>query len=124
MSSRTPIIGNDNSLLGGIIGAVTLVAVNAAVNRWITVSDRAARVLEGRPTTIIENGRFIPGVLRRLSLRPADVEHAIRMQNGDNVDEIATGRMEPSGQLVLSLKYEEQSATKATSLTCARGSTR
>ena len=109
---QNAIIGNDTSVLGGVIGAVTLVAANAAINRWITVSDRAAHVLEGRPTAIIENGRFIPGVLRRLSLRPADVEHAIRTQNGDNIDEIATGRVEPGGQLVLTLKHEEQSATK------------
>ena len=31
---QNAIIGNDTSLLGGIIGAATLVAVNAALNRW------------------------------------------------------------------------------------------
>ena len=41
---------------GGIIGGATLIAVNAALNRWLAVSKRAARVLEGKPTTIIENG--------------------------------------------------------------------
>ncbi|MGI9004834.1 MAG: DUF421 domain-containing protein [Streptosporangiaceae bacterium] len=110
---QNAVIGNDTSLFGGIIGAVTLVAVNAALNWWMTVSDRAARVLQGTATTIIDDGRFIPRALRRLSLRPAEVEHAIRMQNGDDVSEIATGRMEPGGQLVLSLKPEEQSATKS-----------
>jgi uncharacterized membrane protein YcaP (DUF421 family) len=34
------------------------------------------------------------------------------MQNGDNIGEIAAGQMEPNGQLVLTLKAEEQSATK------------
>jgi uncharacterized membrane protein YcaP (DUF421 family) len=57
------IIGNDTSLLGGIIGAATLVTVNALLNRWIAVSERAARILEGRPTTIIEDGRFLPGAV-------------------------------------------------------------
>jgi uncharacterized membrane protein YcaP (DUF421 family) len=52
-------------------------------------------VLEGKPTTIIENGHFLSGAARRLSLRPADVEHAIRVQNGDDVTEVATGVMEP-----------------------------
>jgi uncharacterized membrane protein YcaP (DUF421 family) len=69
-------------------------------------------VLEGKPTTIIEDGRFLPGAARRLSLRPVDVERAIRVQNGDDVTEVATGVMEPSGQLVLTLKTEEQSASK------------
>jgi uncharacterized membrane protein YcaP (DUF421 family) len=109
---QNAIIGSDNSLLGGIIGAVTLVAVNAALNRWLAVSERAARVLEGKPTTIIDNGRFLPSAARRLSLRPVDVERAIRVQNGDNIREVATGVMEPNGQLVLTLKEAEQSASK------------
>ena len=53
---QNAIIGADNGVLGAIIGAATLVAVNAALNRWLAVSKRAARVLEGKPTTIIENG--------------------------------------------------------------------
>jgi uncharacterized membrane protein YcaP (DUF421 family) len=110
---QNAIIGNDTSLLGGIIGALTLVAVNAALNRWIMLSERAARILEGKPTAVIENGRFLPGAARRLSLRPIDVERAIRVQNGDDIKEVATGLMEPNGQLVLTLKEEEQNASKA-----------
>jgi uncharacterized membrane protein YcaP (DUF421 family) len=109
---QNAIIGNDTSLLGGVIGAATLVGINAALNRWLATSARASRILEGTPTTIIDNGQFVPHALRRLSLRPAEVDHAIRMQNGDDVTEIGTGRMEPSGQLVLTLKQEEQNATK------------
>lgn len=109
---QNAIIGNDTSLLGGVIGAVTLVAVNAALNRLVAVSPWAARVLEGKATTIIEDGHFLASAARRLSLRPADVDHAIRAQNGDDLSEIAIGRMEPNGQLVLTLKADEQSATK------------
>src|SRR5262252_121141 len=47
---QNAIIGSDNSLLGAIIGAATLVVVNAGLNRLVAVSDRAARVLEGMPT--------------------------------------------------------------------------
>ena len=36
----------------------------------------------------------------------------MRVQNGDNVTEIGIGRMEPNGQLILSLKPEEQNATR------------
>ena len=109
---QNAVIGSDNSVLGGIIGAVTLVGVNAAVNRWLAISPRASRVLEGRPTTIIEDGRLIPRALRRLSLRPEELDHAVRMQNGDNVSEIGTGLIEPTGQVVLTLKHGEQNASK------------
>jgi uncharacterized membrane protein YcaP (DUF421 family) len=109
---QNAIIGNDDSVSGGVIGAAVLVGINAAANRWLVASPRASRLLEGKPTTIIEDGRFIKGALRRLALRPAEIDHAIRVQNGDDVSEIGNGLMEPSGQLVLSLKPAEQSATK------------
>ena len=110
---QNAIIGNDSSLVGGVIGAATLVTVNAALNRWMAVSDRAASILRGKPTTLIEDGRFLPAAARRLSLRRSDLERAIRVQNGDDISEIATGLMEPNGQLVLTLKKEEQSASKS-----------
>ena len=109
---QNAIIGNDDSLSGGVLGAAVLVVINSAFNRWLAASPRASRVLQGKPTTIIEDGHFIKSALRRLALRPAEIDHAIRVQNGDDVSEIGNGRMEPSGQLVLSLKPAEQSATK------------
>jgi len=69
-------------------------------------------VLEGTATTVIEDGQFIPRALRRLSLRPEEIEHAVRVQNGDDINEIGTGRMEPAGQLVLTLKPADQNADK------------
>src|SRR5664279_4787209 len=109
---QNAIIGNDTSFSGGALGAATLVAVNAAVNRLVARSPRAARILEGRSTTVIENGVPVGPAVRRLALRPQDLEHAVRMQNGDSVDEMQTGVLEPSGQLVLTLKPSEQGATK------------
>ena len=68
---QNAIIGNDDSLTGGVIGAAVLVAINAAFNRWLAASSRASRLLEGKPTTLIEDGHFIKSALRRLALRPA-----------------------------------------------------
>lgn len=109
---QNAIIGNDNSLVGGVVGAVTLVATNAAVN-WLTVvSPTARRLFEGGPITVISHGRVVPHALRRLRLRRADLDHAVRTQNGDDIDEVADGRLEPNGALVLTLKRGEQAATK------------
>ena len=61
---------------------------------------------------MIEDGARVERAMQRLALRPQDLEHAVRVQNGDSVDEMQTGVLEPSGQLVLSLKPGEQGATK------------
>ena len=108
---QNAIIGADNSLLGGVIGAVTLVAVNAAMNRWVASDTRAERLLEGTATTLITDGAFIPGALRRLALRTSEIEHAVRVQNGDSIEEVADARLEPGGQLIVTLKEADQTAT-------------
>jgi uncharacterized membrane protein YcaP (DUF421 family) len=109
---QNAVIGNDDSLVGGAIGAVTLVLVNAAVNRLSVVSGTAERIIEGTPTAVIADGRMIAGALRRLGLRRSELEHAVRLQNGDDVAQVDHGNLEPGGQLVLTLKAAEQGATK------------
>jgi len=110
---QNAIIGNDDSLTGAAIGAVTLVAVNAALSRWLAGDERAVRLLEGTPTTIIRDGKMLTEALRRLALRPGEIEHALRLQNGDDVSDVAVGRLGPDGQLVIELKPSEQNATHA-----------
>jgi uncharacterized membrane protein YcaP (DUF421 family) len=110
---QNAVIGNDTSLTGGVVGAVTLVTVNAAVNRLIASSTTAARIFDGRATTVISDGHILGGALRRLGLRRSELDLAVRVQNGDDISEIGRGSLEPGGQLVLTLKPAEQSATKA-----------
>jgi len=110
---QNAVIGNDNSVTGGTIGAVTLVAVNAAVDRLIVISPAAERIFDGRATTVIKDGHVRVRALRRLGLRRSEIDHAVRLQNGDDVRQVETGNLEPGGQLVLTLKHAEQGATKA-----------
>ncbi|MFD8982789.1 DUF421 domain-containing protein [Streptomyces sp. NPDC059564] len=109
---QNAIIGADNSLLGGAIGAVTLVTVNSAVNRWLARDPRAARLLEGTATTVVEDGEVVSRAIRQLALRDSEIEHAIRLQNGDSISDVATGRLEPDGQLIIVLKPAQQGATR------------
>jgi uncharacterized membrane protein YcaP (DUF421 family) len=110
---QNAVIGNDTSLTGGAVGAVTLVAVNALVTRVIASNDRAARLFDGRPTTVISDGHVLGRALRHLGIRRSELDHAVRLQNGDDVAEVQRGSLEPGGQLVLTLKLAEQGATKA-----------
>lgn len=108
---QNAVIGPDNSFLGGAIGALTLVVVNAALTRWLARDPRAARLLEGTPTVIVAKGKLKHRALRRLALRPSEIEQVVRLQNGDAISDIAEGRLEPDGHLVLSLKTDQQTAT-------------
>jgi uncharacterized membrane protein YcaP (DUF421 family) len=110
---QNAIIGPDNSLLGGAIGAVVLVATDAAVVRAIRRSDRLAPLLVGTPTELASNGRFDQRALRTEGLRQADVEAALRRQNANSVADVETLSLEPDGAIIATLRPEAQSATKA-----------
>ena len=108
---QNAIIGPDNSLLGGLIGAVVLIGFNAVIVRVIRRSDRAAHLLEGTPTVLARDGKWDDEALRREGLRRADVDAALRRQNANDVSEIQLISIEPGGAIVATLKPEEESAT-------------
>src|SRR5450631_4743299 len=51
---QNAIIGNDNSLTGGLVGAFTLLAVNYLVVRFLFRHRRLDEFFEGRPSVLIE----------------------------------------------------------------------
>jgi uncharacterized membrane protein YcaP (DUF421 family) len=110
---QNALIGEDNTITGGAIGAVILIGLNRAVRWLIRISPALAWVLEGRPTTVIQHGRVVQRALDKLGVRTSELDHAIRSQHGDDLDEIDHGELTPSGQFVLTLKSGEQSSTKA-----------
>lgn len=110
---QNAIIGPDNSVLGGVIGAVTLVAANGAVARLVRSNDRLGRLVEGSPTTLARDGRWLPDQLRREGLRQSDVDAALRRQNANDVSEVDEVRIEPGGAIVATLRSSEQAATHA-----------
>lgn len=69
---QNAIIGRDDSLLGGVIGAVTLVVVNALLNRWLAADVRAAHIVEGTSTTVIQDGSILERASKRLALRSSE----------------------------------------------------
>lgn len=73
---QNAVIGEDNSLVGGVLGAVVLLTVNAVVVRVVAGSARLSRVFEGSETVLVRDGRFDQGALRREGLREGDLVEA------------------------------------------------
>src|SRR5262245_32431694 len=53
---QNAIIGEDNSVTGGIIGAATLLIVNHVVVRFLYSREAIERIVEGDADVLIENG--------------------------------------------------------------------
>ena len=60
---QNAIIGNDNSLTGGLIGAFTLLAVNYLVVRFLFRHRRLDQIFEGKPTVLMEHGHVVKKAL-------------------------------------------------------------
>ena len=108
---QNAIIGDDSSFAGGAIGAITLIVVNDVVDRLAYRYPRVRRLVEGSAADVIVDGKPQRKVLRRLGIRIADLDHAVRLQNGDAIHEVERAVLEPGGQLVVNLKPAEQSAS-------------
>ena len=109
---QNAVIGADNTLLGGLIGATVLIAVNAGVVRLARRSDEVSRLLEGTSTTLAFNGRWDDDALRKEGLRRADVDAALRRQSANSVRETERVTIEPGGAIIATLRRDLQTATQ------------
>ncbi|MEU0569822.1 YetF domain-containing protein [Nonomuraea sp. NPDC005983] len=109
---QNAIIGPDNSLIGGLEGAVILVAFNAVVVRLAASVPWIGRLIEGQPTVLARDGHYLDRVLRRTGLRRADVDTSIQRQGGTHVSDTSLVTLEPGGSVLVRLRPEEVDATR------------
>jgi hypothetical protein len=62
---QNAIIGNDNSLTGGLVGAFTLLAMNYVVVRFLFRHRRLDQLFEGKPTVLIADGKIVKHALAK-----------------------------------------------------------
>src|SRR5690242_17183751 len=110
---QNAVIGPDNSLTGGLIGAVILIATNGVVNRTSRRNEVAVRVFEGDETELVRDGQLDHKAIKRLGLRESDVRVALLRQGASTVDEVSLAVLEPGGSIVVTLRPGSENATKA-----------
>src|ERR1043166_7737175 len=70
---QNAIIGNDNSLTGGLIGAFALLGMNYLVVRFLFRHRRLDQIFEGSPTILVEHGKIIKSALCKELLTRAEL---------------------------------------------------
>ena len=94
---QNAIIGEDNSVTGGLIGASTLFAVNYLVVRFLFKHRRLDEIIEGVPTVLIENGELCPPALAKELITTSELTSVAHRQGFSSLDEIETCKLEPGG---------------------------
>jgi uncharacterized membrane protein YcaP (DUF421 family) len=94
---QNAIIGNDNSLTGGLIGALTLLAMNYMVIRFLFRHRRLDQLFEGKPTVLVDDGRILEHALAKELLTRAELITVLHRQGFDSLAEVHRCVLEPGG---------------------------
>ena len=102
---QNAIIGNDNSLVGGLFGAVVLLALNYAVVRFLFLHPRLDRIAEGRDVILIKDGKLVERRLHRELITRSELASAARKQGIDDLRTVECARLEVGGTLTFVMKH-------------------
>ncbi|HEY7056255.1 MAG TPA: YetF domain-containing protein [Vicinamibacterales bacterium] len=91
--------GGDNSLIGGLLSAVTLVGLNHLVGLATFRSKRLEAIVEGRPWILVHNGRVYDDVLARAQLTHHELQAALRQHGCACVDDVHSVILENNGSI-------------------------
>jgi uncharacterized membrane protein YcaP (DUF421 family) len=90
-------IGNDNSLVGGLIGVSALLLVNYVVVRLLYIRPRLDQLLEGGPSVLIKDGKVLRRNLAKEAISEEQLMEAVRKQGLATADQVAEAVLETGG---------------------------
>ena len=96
---QNAIIGDDNSVTGGILGAATLLIVNYWVVRFAYGHDRLERLVEGDADVLMDHGTVKLERLRKELITMSELESAAHKQGFGSLDEVDRAVLEPGGSI-------------------------
>jgi len=94
---QNAIIGDDNSVTGGIVGAFSLLAINWALMWLLYRAPKLTAALEGEPSTIIRSGVLDEAELRRQTLTQEDLISVLNKNGFNEISDVELCVLEPNG---------------------------
>jgi uncharacterized membrane protein YcaP (DUF421 family) len=94
---QNAIIGNDNSVTGGVVGAFSLLAINWALTRVLFKLPKVDAALEGTKSVLIQHGVVDAKALKKETMTEAELLSVIHKQGLNYFSEVETCVLEPNG---------------------------
>ncbi len=98
---QNAIIGEDNSLVGGIIGAVALLGINYLMAIFKYNSQTVENIIEGKSRTIIENSVIDKDAVRRELLTECDLDTIAHRESLDSAKDIEKCVIDSNGSFLV-----------------------
>jgi uncharacterized membrane protein YcaP (DUF421 family) len=96
---QNAIIGDDNSVTGGVIGATSLLVVNYLVVRFLYKHRKLDQIFEGRADVLVEDGKVKMRNLKRELITMSQLEAAARKQGFDSLSDVQQCVLEAGGTI-------------------------
>lgn len=96
---QNSLIGNDTSLLGGLLLAATLLGLNSLLGRVSARSRRLDRWVEGEPVVLASNGHLLDERLQQCKISPNEFDTARRQAGIATLAQVRLAVLETSGTI-------------------------
>lgn len=96
---QNAMIGDDTSLTGGLIGAATVLGLNALVAAAVYASRDVERIVDGDPVVIVADGRLVRSTLRRELITENEVLAATRNAGIQELADVRLAILESTGEI-------------------------
>src|ERR1700757_1298887 len=96
---QNAIIGEDNTVTGGLLGASSLLAINYLVVRFLYNHRKLDQLVEGKADALMEDGKVRTQHLKRELITMAQLEAAARKQGFESLSEVQQCVLEAGGTL-------------------------
>jgi uncharacterized membrane protein YcaP (DUF421 family) len=96
---QNAIIGNDTSLMGGVVGAAALLAVNAILVRIYYRGPSLQHLAGDRDISLIDAGRVNEAEMRRLHINAGDLTARAHERGFDSLEEVESAVLYPNGTI-------------------------
>ena len=98
---QNSIIGNDNSVSGGIVGVLSLLTINWLLTRVLYRSPKLSKVLEGEKTVLIQHGVVDWEAAKKEALSELELRSVLHKQGFDRYEEVEKCVLEPNGNFYM-----------------------
>ncbi len=98
---QNSIIGDDNSVSGGIVGVLSLLTINWLLTRVLFRSPKLSMVLEGTRTVLIRHGVVDWEAAKKEALSELELRSVLHKQGFDRYEEVEKCVLEPNGNFYM-----------------------
>jgi uncharacterized membrane protein YcaP (DUF421 family) len=103
---QNALLGKDTSVGGGLLLAVTLIALNWTVGLVSARSLKVESLIEGSPVLLARDGTVYKNVLRKELISRADFDRALREAGCISIDDIQSAVLETNGHITIVAKNQ------------------